>query len=477
MKYEAIIGLETHVELKTDSKMFCGCSTKFGSLPNTNICPICIGMPGILPVLNKKVLLLAVKAGLALNCNIATYSKFDRKHYYYPDIPKNFQISQYDLPIACSGWINIKVDNKIKKIGITRIHMEEDAGKLVHKGNIIISDETYIDYNRGGIPLIEIVSEPDIRSAQEAKAYLEKLKNILQYINISDCKMEEGSFRCDANVSVKLIGQEKFGTKIELKNLNSFKSIQDGIEYEVERQIKILQEKGKIFQETRSFDESKGVTLLLRMKENVSDYRYLSEPDLPPLKLEKDFIENIKGQIPELAESRLKRLVNDDGLSEYDASIIIGDLAFAKYYDRLRKLGCNPKSAVNWLIGELLRLCNTTNIKISESRISAEKLGELIFLIEKGKISLNIGKIVIKEMWNSQKSAQEIINEKKLEQISDEKTMLKIVEEVIKNNSKSVDDYKMGKEKAIGFLIGQIMKQTNGRANPEMVNKLLKERL
>ncbi|MPL65632.1 Aspartyl/glutamyl-tRNA(Asn/Gln) amidotransferase subunit B [bioreactor metagenome] len=477
MDYEIVIGLEVHSELKTKSKIFCGCSTAFGSAQNTNVCPVCLGLPGVLPVINEKVVEFAIKAGVALNCEILPFSKFDRKNYYYPDLPKNFQTSQYDLPIAVNGYLDIEVNGEQKRIGITRVHMEEDAGKLVHAGSIASSDHSLVDYNRTGVPLIEIVSEPDMRSPEEAKAYLEKMKAILQYIDVSDCKMEEGSLRCDANISLRPHGTETLGTKTEIKNLNSFKSVQKGLEYEAARHEEVLDEGGKIIQETRSWDDANGVTVSLRTKEQAHDYRYFPEPDLVPIIVDPETVEEIRKNLPELPDARQARLTGDYGLSSYDAGVITSSRALADYFDEMVKLKVDAKTTANWLMGELLKHLNNANIDIDACPITPPNLAELIGLIEKGTISNKIAKTVFEEMWTTGKDAALIVKEKGMVQISDAGEITGIIDKVIADNPQSVADFKAGKEKAIGFLVGQIMKQTKGRANPEMVNKLLRERL
>jgi aspartyl-tRNA(Asn)/glutamyl-tRNA(Gln) amidotransferase subunit B len=477
MKYETVIGLEVHTELKTESKIFCGCSTRFGSEQNTNVCPVCLGLPGVLPVLNEKVVEFAIRTGLALNCEISTFSKFDRKNYYYPDLPKNFQTSQYDLPIAINGYLDIEVNGEIKRIGITRVHMEEDAGKLVHAGTISRSDYALVDYNRTGVPLLEIVSEPDIRTAEEAKAYLEKLKTILQYIDVSDCKMEEGSLRCDANISLRPGGSEKLGTKAEIKNLNSFRSVQRGLEYEVLRQTDVLDQGDRVIQETRSWDESKGITVSMRSKEHAHDYRYFPEPDLVPIITEQEKIEAIKTALPELPDARKRRLMNDHGLSGYDAEMITASRAMADYFDETIKRGADAKAAANWLMGDMSKHLNVSGLSIIEAPISPAKLAGLLALLEKGTISGKIAKTVFEQMWETGKDADTIVKEQGMVQISDEGEIVAIVDAVIAANPQSIADYKAGKEKALGFLVGQIMKQTKGRANPEMVNKLLRDKI
>ncbi len=478
MSYEIVIGLEVHTELKTESKIFCGCSTTFGADQNTNVCPVCLGLPGVLPVLNEKVVEFAVRTGLALNCDILPFSKFDRKNYYYPDLPKNFQTSQYDLPIAVNGYLDIEVGGETKRIGITRVHMEEDAGKLVHGGgSIATSDYALVDYNRTGVPLLEIVSEPDIRSAEEAKAYLEKLKAILLYIDVSDCKMEEGSLRCDANISLRPQGETKLGTKAEIKNLNSFRSVQRGLEYEAARQEDILEDGGRIIQETRTWDEGKGITLSMRSKEQAHDYRYFPEPDLVPIIVDPAKVAEIRSQLPELPDARKARLMDSYGLSSYDAEVITSTRAMADYFDETVKLDVDAKTAANWIMGDLSKHLNAGSQTLAESPVTPSKLAELIQLIDKGTISGKIAKTVFEEMWASGKDAATVVKEKGLVQISDEGAIIIIVESVIAAHPQSVADYQAGKEKAIGFLVGQIMKQTKGRANPELVNKLLKERI
>ncbi len=477
MDYEVVIGLEVHSELKTKSKIFCGCSTQFGSDQNTNVCPVCLGMPGVLPVVNEKVVEFAVRAGLALNCKILPFSKFDRKNYYYPDLPKNYQTSQYDLPIALDGYLDIEVNGETKRIGITRIHMEEDAGKLVHAGTISNADYTLVDYNRTGVPLIEIVSEPDLRSPEEAKAYLEKIKTILEYIDVSDCKMEEGSLRCDANISLRPRGTEPFGTKSELKNLNSFRAVQRGLEYEVERQTDVLEDGGKVVQETRSWDEAAGVTVSLRNKEQAHDYRYLPEPDLVPIVVDPAWVEEIRRNLPELPDARQKRMMETYGLSSYDASVLTASRAQAEYFDALVAQGADAKAAANWVMGEVAKHLNSNGLTMAECPVSAEHLAGMLKLVDKGTISHKIAKTVFEEMWTSGKAAEDIVKEKGLVQITDSSAIVGIVDAVLAANPQSVADFQAGKERALGFLVGQIMKQTKGRANPEMVNTLLKERI
>ncbi len=478
VKYETVIGLEVHAELKTLTKIFCSCPTEFGGEENTHICPVCLGLPGVLPVLNKKVLEFAVRAGLALNCEIAGFSKFDRKNYFYPDLPKAYQISQYDLPICKGGRLEIETNGEKKTIGVTRVHMEEDAGKLLHGGaSITTSQYSLADYNRTGVPLIEIVSEPDMRSAEEARAYIEKIKAILEYIDVSDVKMEQGSLRCDANISLRPVGSTKLGTKTEIKNMNSFRSLQKAIEYEVTRQEDILEERGTIVQETRSWDEEKGVTVSMRSKEAAHDYRYFPDPDLVPIVVEPAWVDEIRAALPELPEARRQRLVDELGLSLYDAGIITGTRAIAEFFDRVVSQYNEPKIVANWIMGELLRLLNANNLEISDCKVTPDKLAALLKYQAEGTISGKMAKAVFDEMFATGNEPGAIISEKGMVQISDEGALLAIVGKIIAANPQSVADYRAGKEKALGFMVGQIMKETKGQANPGAVTKLLKEKL
>lgn len=476
-QYEIVIGIEVHVELKTNTKIFCCSTTEFGGDPNTHVCPVCLGLPGTLPVLNKKVVEYAIRAGLALNCSIANFSKFDRKNYYYPDLPKNYQISQYDLPIAEHGYLDIEMEGQLKRIGITRLHMEEDAGKLVHQGNIMTTPYSLVDYNRTGVPLIEIVSEPDMRSPEEARAYAEKLRAIIQYTGVSDCRMEEGSLRCDANVSVRPVGQKEFGTKAEIKNMNSFRALQRAVAYEVERQISVLESGGKVVQETRTWDEAKGITLSMRSKEQAHDYRYFPDPDLVPLVIDREWVEFIRQSLPELPDQRRARYVEEYGLPEYDAAVLTLTKEMSDYFEETLVHYNGPKVVSNWVMGEMSRLLNANGLEIKECKIKPVQLAEMLKLLDKGTISIKIAKTVFEEMFNSGKDAEVIVKEKGLVQISDEGAIAKVVEEVIAANPKSVEDFRAGKEKAIGFLVGQVMKITKGKANPDVVNRLLKEAL
>lgn len=478
MKYEAVIGLEIHCELKTKTKIFCGCATGFGAEQNTHVCPVCLGLPGVLPSVNKRVVEFGIKAGLATNCTINKYSKFDRKNYYYPDLPKNWQTSQYDLPIAEHGWVDIDVDGEKKRIRLTRIHMEEDAGKLVHSGTTIKDSATSnVDYNRTGVPLLEIVSEPDLRSAEEARAYMEKIKAIMEYIDVSNCRMEEGNLRADINVSLRPAGTEELGTRTEMKNINSFKNLEDAINYEIERQEEVLEDGGHVIQETRTFDPARGITLSMRSKENAHDYRYMPEPDLPPIVTSEETIEKYRSELPELPDARRARLEKEFGLSDYDAGIITSSRAMAEYFDAVVATGADPKLAANWIMGDLAKNLNEDGIDIAKSPVSAERLGKMIGLIMKDTISGKIAKKVFKEMWTNEDDPEKIVKDKGLVQITDTGAIGAAVDAAIAANPKAVEEYKGGKKKAIGALVGQVMKATRGKANPQMVNKMLAEKL
>ncbi|WP_303018143.1 Asp-tRNA(Asn)/Glu-tRNA(Gln) amidotransferase subunit GatB [uncultured Mitsuokella sp.] len=478
MKYEAVIGLEIHCELKTKTKIFCGCATGFGAEQNTHVCPVCLGLPGVLPTVNKRVVEFGIKAGLATNCTINKYSKFDRKNYYYPDLPKNWQTSQYDLPIAEHGWVDIDVDGEKKRIRLTRIHMEEDAGKLVHSGTTIKDSATSnVDYNRTGVPLLEIVSEPDLRSAEEARAYMEKIKAIMEYIDVSNCRMEEGNLRADINVSLRPVGTKELGTRTEMKNINSFKHLEDAINYEIERQEEVLEDGGHVVQETRTFDPARGITLSMRSKENAHDYRYMPEPDLPPIVTSEETIEKYRSELPELPDARCARLEKEYGLSDYDAGIITSSRAMAEYFDAVVATGADPKLAANWIMGDLAKNLNEDGIDITKSPVSAERLGKMIGLIMKDTISGKIAKKVFKEMWTNEDEPEKIVKDKGLVQITDTGAIEAAVDAAIAANPKAVEEYKGGKKKAIGALVGQVMKATRGKANPQMVNKMLAEKL
>jgi len=472
MEFETVIGLEVHVELKTDSKIFSASPNHFGAEPNTNTTVIDLGYPGVLPVLNKKVVEYGMKAAMALNCEIAPVTKFDRKNYFYPDNPKAYQISQFDKPIGEHGWIEIEVDGYKKKIGITRIHLEEDAGKLTHgKGYSLV------DYNRQGTPLIEIVSEPDIRTPNEAYAYLEKLKSIIQYTGVSDCKMEEGSLRCDANISIRPVGQKEFGTKTELKNLNSFNFVRKGLEYEQERQREVVLEGGTIGQETLRYDEATNTTILMRVKEGSDDYRYFPEPDLLDIHIDEEWKDRVRAEIPELPDERQKRYVEDLGLPAYDAGVLTVTKEMADFFEAVVAAGAEAKQASNWMMGEVSAFLKAESKELHETALTPDGLAGMIKLIENGTISSKIAKTVFKELIENGGDAEKIVKEKGLVQISDEGALLKIVTEVLDNNPKIIEDYKNGKQKAAGSLVGQIMKATKGQANPQLANKLLMEEI
>ncbi|MCM3444512.1 Asp-tRNA(Asn)/Glu-tRNA(Gln) amidotransferase subunit GatB [Metabacillus halosaccharovorans] len=473
MEYETVIGLEVHVELKTESKIFSSAPNHFGAEPNTNTTVVELGYPGVLPVLNKKVVDFAMKACMALNCEVATETKFDRKNYFYPDNPKAYQISQFDKPIGENGWIDIEVNGETKRIGITRIHMEEDAGKLIHSND----GYSLVDLNRQGTPLIEIVSEPDIRTPEEAYAYLEKLKAIIQYTEVSDCKMEEGSLRCDANISLRPVGQEEFGTKTELKNLNSFAFVQKGLEYEEKRQEKVLRSGGVIDQETRRYDEATKKTILMRVKEGSDDYRYFPEPDLVELYIDDEWKNRIRASIPELPDARRKRYIDELGLPAYDAQVLTMTKEMSDFFEATLTAGAEAKQASNWIMGEVSAYLNSEGKELHDVALTAEGLAGMIKLIENGTISSKIAKQVFKELIENGGDPETIVKEKGLVQISDDETLRKFVNDAIDANPQSVDDFKNGKQKAIGFLVGQIMKATKGQANPPMVNKLLMEEI
>lgn len=471
-KYEVVIGLEVHAQLKTKSKIFAPDGTEFGMEPNTQTSPITLGMPGVLPVLNKEVVNMGILTGLALNCEIPERCKFDRKQYFYPDLPKGYQISQYDEPICVNGYLDIKG----KRIGITRAHLEEDAGKLVHAGADGLAGSSYslVDLNRAGTPLLEIVSEPDMRSSDEARAYMEELRNIVRYIGVCDGNLEEGSMRCDANISIMQKGSKEFGTRAEIKNVNSFSALQRAIEYEIDRQIEIVEEGGQVVQETRLWDDNSRETRSMRGKEDAHDYRYFPEPDLMPLKISREWVEGIREKMPELPSQKRQRYM-DLGLSEYDASVIVEQMGLALFFDKVLELGANPKTAVNFIMGEIAAYLKEEHIEISETKLTPDNLAELISLIEKKTISNNIGKQIILDMMKDGTKASEIVEKKGLSQISDEGAIKEIVQKVIDTNTQQVEAYKNGKTQLFGFFVGQVMKETKGRANPQTVNELLKE--
>ena len=469
-EYEVVIGLEVHVELKTATKIFCACSTAFGAEPNTQVCPVCSGFPGALPVLNVQAVAYAIRTGLALNCAIAETCKFDRKNYFYPDLPNAYQISQYDQPICGKGFLDIDVEGEHKRIGITRAHLEEDAGKLVHQGSITTTSTSLVNLNRCGVPLLEIVSEPDMRSAAEARAYMEKLRSILLFAGVSDCKMEEGSLRCDANVSVRPQGESKLGTRVEIKNLNSFRALEKAIEYEASRQIDALEDGEKLVQETRTWDEEKQVTRAMRSKEEAEDYRYFPDPDLPPLRIDPSWINDIAASMPELPDQAQERLMENYGLSDYDAAWLTLTPQTLEFFDQAMQFYHDAKTISNWMMGELSRLLNQNNLELQDSLLRPKHLTDMLQMIDKGTISGKMAKVVFEEMFSTGKSPEEIVKEKGMAQISDQDTLQKVIDEAVAANAKVVEDYKNGKEKAFGFLIGQIMKATRGQANPALVN-------
>ncbi len=477
MQYEPVIGLEVHIQLNTETKIFCGCSTKFGAESNTQTCPVCLGMPGVLPVLNRHALEKAIVAGLSLNCEVSNFSKFDRKNYFYPDLPKAYQISQYDKPICLKGFLEISTPAGIKKIGITRLHMEEDAGKLIHSEDKS-ANVSYVDLNRTGVPLAEIVSEPDMRSADEAYNYLNKLKSIIKYTGVSDVNMEEGSLRCDVNVSVREMGAPKFGEKVEVKNLNSFKAVKAAINYEIERQVSLIDsgEKSSIIQETRLWDADRQETYSMRSKEDAHDYRYFPDPDLTPVIITDEYIESLRKSLPELPDARKNRFTSEYGIPLYDAEVLTAVKQVADYYEDVIKNGANPKKASNWIMSELLaQLPDPEQIQLFP--VKPANLASLLKLVDDDTISGKIAKTVFREMIDTGKDADIIVEEKGMKQVSDTSEIEAIIIRVIESNAQSVEDYKNGKEKAMGFLVGQIMKESRGKANPKLVNELLLKKL
>ena len=470
MEYEAVIGLEVHAHLLTKSKMFCGCDTKFGAPPNSHTCPVCWGMPGVLPVLNRRAVEFAIKMALATHCNVRTRSIFARKNYFYPDLPKDYQISQYEEPLSDGGWINIEVGGATKRIGITRIHMEEDAGKLLHSP----AGRSFVDFNRCGVPLIEIVSDPDLRTPAQAAAYLKELRDVLVYLEICDGNMEEGSFRCDANISIRPVGRAELGTKAELKNMNSFRFVERALTYEIERQIAVLTGGGKVLQETRLWDADKSVTHSMRGKEEAHDYRYFPDPDLLPVIVDDEWIERIKGSLPELPSAKRKRFIERYGIPDYDAGVLCSDKYLAAYFEECVKLHPNPKAASNWIMSELMRDLKALDGDIRKSPISAANLARMIKMVDEGAITGKIAKTVFEKMWATGKAPDIVVDEGGLKPIGD---VAGYVDEVIKNNPKEVEQYLKGKEKLIGFFVGQVMKSTGGKADPNAVNKAVREKL
>ena len=475
MQFEPVVGLEIHVQLATASKIFCSCSTEFGKPPNANTCPVCLGLPGALPVLNSQVPEFAAQLGLALNCDIRMDSQFARKNYFYPDLPKAYQISQFDRPICENGWLEIETESRGKsRIGITRIHMEEDAGKLIHADG---SDESLVDLNRAGVPLLEIVSEPDVRSAEEAKAYMEKIHAIATTIGVSDGDMEKGHLRCDANVSLRPLGQEEFGTRTETKNLNSFRFVQQAVSYEMERQREEILDGKKIVQETRLWDSDRKVTFSMRSKEEADEYRYFPDPDLPIVRLSSELIETFRNNLPELPDAKRLRFIEEHKLSTNDAEFLSASREISEYFEKVLALEASPKLACNWIIGDLTRVMNESGKTLKDINLSPEHLADLTKFIESGEISSKIAKTVFEEMLASAKAPEVIIEEKGLKQISDEGELGRIASELLAANPEQVEQYRAGKTKVIGFFVGQMMKQTRGRGNPAVINRLLKEKL
>lgn len=479
-KYESVIGLEAHVELCTRTKMFCGCRLSFGEDKNIYTCPVCLGHPGSLPVINRKAVQYATKIALALNCKIQDYTIFHRKNYFYPDMPKNYQISQYDLPLGVKGHLDVDMGDYTRRVGITRVHMEEDTGKLLHTGTtgrISESEASIVDFNRAGTPLIEVVTEPDIRSPEEAREYMIALRNLILFLDVSNCSMEEGSLRCDANVSVMKKGSEKIGTKTEIKNLNSFKFLQKGLEYEVERQVKLLESGSKVIQQTRHYDNKTSTTKVLRSKEEAHDYRYFPEPDLVPIYMESKMVDDIKKTIPELPSAKAKRFEKQYNLSAYNSNFLANDRDLADYFEKCCSCYGNAKNIANWMMGDFSALLNKEKMTIKESRVTPENLCRMLEIIDEGKISSKMAKSVFEEMFAAGKDPGKIIGERGLEQIADEGMLEAVIEEVIKYNPGPVEQFRQGKEKALSFLIGKVMAKTKGKANPQMVNEIMTKKL
>ena len=476
-KYEAVIGLEVHVQLLTQSKLFCSCSTRFGDPPNSNVCPVCLGLPGALPVLNRDAVTMAMKAAMALNCAINTRSRFARKNYFYPDLPKGYQISQYDEPLSQDGWIEIEANGARRRIGITRVHLEEDAGKSLHEGFPDSERKSYIDLNRSGVPLIEIVSEPDLRTSEESYDYLTRLKTLMLYLEVSNCNMEEGSLRCDANVSVRHAGASEFGTKTEVKNLNSFRFLQKALEYEIERQIEIVESGGTIEQETRLWDSREQRTYGMRSKEFAHDYRYFPEPDLLPLIITEDWKDEVRRSLPELPEARRQRFISEYALPEYDAAQLTASKILANYFEEVAKASGEPKRAANWVLSELLYLLKEANKEITDSPVSAASLAELLALLSKGTVSGKMAKEILAEMFRAGKRAAEVMSAQGLEQINDAEKIAAMVREIMAGNPKQVEQYRKGKTATLGWFVGQVMKATRGQANPQLVQDVLKREL
>ena len=476
-KYEVVIGLEVHVQLATRTKIFCSCPTGFGAPPNTNVCPVCLGLPGALPVLNRDAVDMAIQASLALQCQVRASSVFARKNYFYPDLPKGYQISQFDKPLAEHGCVDIVADGQAKRVGVTRVHMEDDAGKSIHEGFRDSGTNTYVDLNRSGTPLVEIVSEPDMRSADEAVAYLEELKLMMQFCEVSTCDMEKGHLRCDANVSVRPRGSTELGTKVEVKNLNSFRFLKMAVEYEAQRQVELIEGGGKVRQETRLFSPNTGETAPMRSKEQAHDYRYFPEPDLLPLRISAEWLERCRASMPELPASRRERFTGQYGLREYDAQVLTQTRALSDYFEQAARASGDAKQAANWVMGDLMGALNGDGKSIAESPIRAEQLGELISLIAQGELSGKLAKDIFPKMYATGESASAIMEREGLKQISDSSALEAIVAEMIAGNPKQVEQYRGGKTAVIGFLVGQVMKASRGQANPAMVNEMLKAKL
>ena len=477
MEYEPVIGLEVHAQMLTRSKIFCACSTAFGGDPNTHACPVCTGQPGSLPVLNQKVVEYTIRAALATHGVIAPYSLFARKNYFYPDLPKGYQISQYELPLSSAGFVDIQVDEDKKRIGIIRIHMEEDAGKLMHDLSTERGAHSYVDFNRTGVPLIEIVSAPEMHTPEEAAAYLRKLRSILMFLDICDGNMEEGSFRCDANISLRPKGQKTLGVKTELKNMNSFRNVQRALDYEIRRQTALLDQGERILQETRLWDAARGVTSSMRGKEEAHDYRYFPDPDLVPIVVDPEWIAAIKAGLPELPDTKKERFIREYGIPEYDAEVLTSSKPLANYYEACLQVYAKPKIVSNWIMSELLRELKRDEREIEEGPVPAQNLAEMLKLIDEGLISGKIAKSVFEEMYRTGKKAEEVVKEKGWVQVTDTSAIEKSIEEILAKNPKEVEEYKKGKEKLFGFFVGQVMKATQGKANPQLVNELLKKKL
>lgn len=481
MGYETVIGLEIHVELATASKLFCACRVEFGAPPNANTCPVCLGLPGSLPVLNAKAVEHAVKAALALNCRVAAFSKFDRKNYFYPDLPKGYQTSQYDLPVATQGLVDLAVGEVARRVGIRRVHLEDDAGKLLHEGpaqaTVAEAVSSLVDYNRAGVPLIEIVSEADLRSPEEARAFLEEVKTILQYTGVSECKMEEGSLRVDCNISLRPFGQASYGTPVELKNLGSFRSAQRALAFEIGRQAQVLDRGGRVVRETRHWDDARGVSITLREKEEAQDYRYFPDPDLLPMVFDPGWVQGMWDALPELPRQRRRRLVESYGLSPYDAGVITASAPLADFYESTVRAGAGAKAAANWVMGELLRYLNAQGTQAGEFPTTPGHLAELLAMVEAGRLSGSMAKSVFEQMCLTGQAPSQLVRLKGLEQVGDQAELAPIIEQVLAENPGVAKDYRAGKEKALGFLVGQVMKKTQGRAHPQLVNQWLAERL